>query len=252
MDVTVIDTATKDVVGDPIRLDLFADTFPTNVAVGTTSQGESRLFVTAFGLNAEGQLFGSVFVIDPVASSLVDCLQFGPGPSDSSCQKFGEMAGTLPAAVQIRNEDDRAFVSSFAVSLETTSIGLRASAVGGTLTTIDSTTAELRETMSAGNFPVSLDLTPESGAATVAEDRRRLETGFGTALPRGNGEECGAIFCGAPLVCIRDLGCHRNGCPPRDKCCPRDDLDCMACRQGSRDGAACGSSEECPEGQCVR
>jgi YVTN family beta-propeller protein len=231
--ITVIRTDTNAIVTSFRVLSTF-DTRPTGVGIRPDG---GALFVTNFNLSS-GQLFGSVFVypLDP-ATGLPNAQPRRLDFRDNA------MGNALPSAIRVT--EDAAVVTNFLVASDGATT-LRAQAEGGTLAMIDAADPTVIESVPVGSFPVSLAEipTPAEPAPTV------MVTPVPTATP-SDGELCGNFLCLGPAVCIRDLGCHRNGCPPRDKCCPPDELDCRACEGGANDGAPCDDGSACPGGSCA-
>lgn len=240
---SIIDTDTNEqLVSVPLPAN--AEVRPTSLTFAVMPGGETRLLVAALGLN-DVDLFGIVYVFDLEEDipTLARCFDFGPGPLDSPCQRFPEMEGILPSAVAAAPIASSALVASFRVEEEGAG---KVSAAGGTLLEIDTSAAEFVGAREVGNFPVGLAIGPQS------------DTPVPTATPDPNAtptmaadESCGQTTCVAPSVCFRDLACHLNGCPPRDKCCPGGQPGCLACRGGANDAAGCKTGGDCPGGECV-
>lgn len=248
--VSIIRTDTNQFVNDISLVGNF-EVRPTGLAFTATPEGHARLLVTARALDS-GNLFGIVYVydFDGVNIQFIRCFDFGPSPPGSFCDHFPEMDGVLPAAVRGTPEGDTAFVSSLVLGDEVGE-GL-ATAAGGILFTVDTVASTLSELQPVGNFPVSLAAAgrpSESPPPTSTPDPNATPTATPTPAV---GEMCSRVMCPLPLLCFRDIPCHLNGCPPRDKCCPADDANCSACLGGEQDGAPCDSAEDCPGGSCTQ
>jgi YVTN family beta-propeller protein len=231
MTLNVVDLATNTIVGPPIPINQLAETHPTALAF---SPG-GYLYVTSFNVDF-GDLFGGLLVINtnvdpPQAVTRIDFRTQG-------------FANALPAATRVNAEDGVALISNFLFERDQTTAALRASAAGGTLLMIDTATNSMVDSMPVGNFPVNVAVGNLAAAAATP-----TETPGPSPTPTV-GERCAMTRCLAPAVCTRDLGCHRNGCMPRDKCCPPDDPDCLACDGGEHDGMACAAPADCPDGVC--
>lgn len=241
---SIIDTDTDEQVAS-VPLPANAEVRPTSLTFAVTPEGE-RLLITALGL-ASGNLYGTVYVFDCDGQQvqLIECFDFGPGPNGSICQRFPEIVGILPSAVGAPSLGSSALVASFVVN-DTT--GGQVTAGGGTLLQIGTgASPSFLGEREVGNFPIGLaagEQADDTPVPTPTPDPEATPT-------QPDGEMCGRALCDPPSVCFRDLTCHLNGCPPRDKCCPAENPDCLACRGGPNDGAACSTGEDCDGGECA-
>jgi YVTN family beta-propeller protein len=237
---SIIETGTNEQVAK-VPLPGNAEVRPTSLTFAVTAGGESRLLISALGLSL-GKLFGTVYVFDFDGQQvhLLDCFDFGPSPSDSLCKRFPSMVGILPSAVAAPDLGTTAQVASFVVD---DAGGGRVSATGGKVLRFATEQTEFMGERDVGTFPVGLAAGERSDAPgpTPTPDPNATPT---------IGERCGQKLCDGPSMCIRDVACHLNGCPPRDKCCPVNDPNCLACKGGANDGAPCTSPAACPGGSC--